>query len=402
MNGALTVGLVAGPEAGHAFPAFALAERLAAAGHSPVVFTGVRWHDAAARRGIRVVELPALTALSSDDDADAGAKLSVRAARMAVALAPLLVAHRVDVVVSDVITVAGGWAAELAGVDWVELSPHPLYLQSRGLPPIGAGLERGTTALTRLRDTALRASSAPAVRTGRRQRAAARTSIGLPPDAGPITRLVATLPALEVYRPDWPARAHVIGPLLWEPTDDTLTVPDGPGPVVMVAPSTAVTGAADVAAVALAALSPAQLGMSVRMVISGLTSPSEEVRSASGLRSVVAGFGRQDYLVAAADLVICGGGHGMLVKALGASVPVVTVPGGGDQWELANRVQRLGAGRLVRPLDAASLASAAREVLTGAQYRDAAARIAASSSRCVDPVAVIERAAHAARPRRDT
>lgn len=393
MSRPLVVGLVAGPEAGHAFPAFALAERLAAAGHTPLVFTGSRWFDAAARRGIPVIDLPALAALDSDDDADAGAKLSVRAARMAVALAPLLVSHRVDVVVSDVITVAGGWAAELAGIEWLELSPHPLYVQSRGLPPIGAGLDRGTTALARLRDTALRASSGPAVRRGGRQRAAARASIGLPPDAGPITRLVATLPALEVYRPDWPVATHLIGPLLWEPTDDTLTVPPGRAPLVMVAPSTAATGTADLASVALAALSPAQLGRPVRVVISGLTAPSADALRSAGMPAAVAGFGRQDDLVAAADLVICGGGHGMLVKALGASVPVVTVPGGGDQWELANRVQRLGAGRLVRPLDAASLASAARDVLTGAGYRAAAGAIAASSSRCVDPVAVIERAA---------
>ncbi|NMN99902.1 glycosyl transferase [Gordonia sp. TBRC 11910] len=387
------VGLVAGPEAGHAFPAFALAERLAAVGHSPIVYTGLRWSHAAARRGIRVVDLPELAADDSDDDSDAGAKLSVRAARMALALAPVLVAHDVDVVVSDVITVAGGWAAELAGLGWVECSPHPLYLQSRGLPPIGAGMARGEGPLGRMRDAALRTSSAPARRRGARQRAAARRSIGLPPDAGPITRMVATLPGLEEYRPDWPADTHLIGPLLWEPTDATLPLPAGRAPLVMVAPSTAVTGAADLAAIALAALSPGLLKMPVRVVISGLTTPSADEVARSELPDVAAGFGRQDALVAAADVVICGGGHGMLVKALGAGVPVVTVPGGGDQWELANRVQRRGAGRLVRPLDAESLATATREVLADARFAAAARRLAASGAGVVDPVGVIERAA---------
>ncbi|GAB19087.1 putative glycosyltransferase [Gordonia effusa NBRC 100432] len=353
----------------------------------------MRWFDAAARRGIRVVELPGLDVDLSDDDADAGAKLSVRAARMAVALAPVLVAHRVDVVVTDVITVAGGWAAQLAGIGWVECSPHPLYAQSRGLPPIGAGMARGEGTLGHLRDTVLRASSARALRLGRRQRGAARMSIGLPADPGEIARLVATLPGLEVYRPDWPADAHLIGPLLWEPTDASLPLPSGDGPLVMVAPSTAVIGAADMASTALAALSPEHLNTPVRVVISGMTTPSDEEIRASGGVNVTAGFGRQDELVAAADLVICGGGHGMLAKALGAGVPVVTVPGGGDQWELANRVQRLGAGVLVRPLDAPSLAEAVREVLAGVGFTAAAARVAASASQVVDPVPVIERAA---------
>ncbi|MFW0790337.1 glycosyltransferase [Gordonia sp. CPCC 205333] len=394
----MVVGLVTGPEAGHAFPAFALAEKLAAVGHSPIVFTGMRWFDAAARRGIQVIELPALDADISDDDGDAGAKLSVRAARMAVALAPILVANRVQVVVSDVITVAGGWAAELAGIGWVECSPHPLYVQSRGLPPIGAGMARGDGPLGSLRDTVLRASSDRAVRRGRRQRSVARTSIGLPPDSGEFTRLIATLPGLEVYRPDWPADAYLIGPLLWEPTDDSLSVPSGDEPLVMVAPSTAAIGAADMASVALTALSPANLDIPVRVAISGITTPSEKEIRASGCVNVTAGFGRQDELVSAADLVICGGGHGMLAKALGAGVPVVTVPGGGDQWELASRVQRLGAGRLVRPLAAESLAAAVSEILADESFVAAARRVAASAAEVVDPVPVIERAAARSAP----
>ncbi len=41
----------------------------------------------------------------------------------------------------------------------------------------------------------------------------------------------------------------------------------------------------------------------------------------------VVGLGRQDELLAAADLVICGGGHGMVSKTLMAGVPMVVVPG---------------------------------------------------------------------------
>ena len=32
--------------------------------------------------------------------------------------------------------------------------------------------------------------------------------------------------------------------------------------------------------------------------------------------------------------MICGGGHGIVSKTLLAGVPLVVVPGGGDQWEI--------------------------------------------------------------------
>ena len=63
-------------------------------------------------------------------------------------------------------------------------------------------------------------------------------------------------------------------------------------------------------------------------------------RCRPGRRSASAG---RTNCFASADLVVCGGGHGMLSEdALMAEVPVVVVPGGGDQWELANQVVAVG------------------------------------------------------------
>lgn len=125
---------------------------------------------------------------------------------MALELAPELALAEVDLVVSDVITLAGGWAAELIGIPWIELSPHPLYDQSCGLPPIGAGMDVGVGIRGRLRDAALRAMARPSLSTGIRQRRAARADIHLSRDAAPLARFVATLPGLEMPRPDWPDR----------------------------------------------------------------------------------------------------------------------------------------------------------------------------------------------------
>ena len=82
----------------------------------------------------------------------------------------------------------------------------------------------------------------------------------------------------------------------------------------------------------------------------------------------------------------------MVAKSLLAGVPLVVVPGGGDQWEIANRVVRQGSGRLVRPLTGEALAAAAGEVLAMPSYRDAARRAAASAAEVADPVRVCHEA----------
>lgn len=359
------------------------------------VFTGTQWHGLAASRGIDIAELPGLDAVVGDDDADAGEKLSRRAARMAVALAPVLATRRIDLVVSDVITVAGLWAAELCGIPAVELSPHPLYRPSRGLPPVGAGLAPGRGVRGRMRDAAMRAASNRSVRAGERQRSIARSGIGLSgPTPEPAARLIATLPALEVPRPDWPARAHLVGPLLWEPTTATFPRPVSPtagteAPLVVIAPSTAVIGAADMLTRTLSALAAMSATHPVRVVISSLSPVPPEVVAESGLEAVVAGSARQDEVLTDADLVVCGGGHGMLAKSLLAGVPVVTVPGGGDQWELANRVARQGSGVLVRPPEEPALAAAITAVLDDPAFRAAAHAAAESAVDVVDPVGVL-------------
>ncbi|KUI40710.1 glycosyl transferase [Mycobacterium sp. GA-1199] len=388
----MRVAVVAGPDPGHAFPAIALCLRFLANGDSPTLLTGTRWLDTARGEGIKACELDGLDPTAADDDADAGAKIHQRAARMAVLNRDRIAALEPDLVVSDSITACGGLAADLLGVPWVELNTHPLYRPSKGLPPIGSGLAAGTGVRGRLRDAALRALSARSWRAGLRQRSAARVGIGLPAeDPGPLRRLIATLPALEVPRPDWPAEAVVVGPLHYEPTTAVLTLPAGDGPVVAVAPSTATTGAGGLTDLALDVLVPGDvLPAGARVVVSRLDGPDREVPPWA-----VVGLGRQDELLAEADVLICGGGHGTVAKALLAGVPMVIVPGGGDQWEIANRVVRQGSAQLVRPLTPDGLAQAVREVLSTPGYREAARRAGATVADVDDPVQVCHEALRA-------
>ena len=385
----MRVAVVAGPDPGHAFPALALCRRFLAAGDSPTLLTGNEWLDTARSVGVDAVELVGLDPTEVDDDTDAGAKIHQRAARMAVLNVPLLRELAPDVVVSDVITACGGLAAELLGMPWIELNPAPLYRPSKGLPPLGSGLAPGVGIRGRLRDAVMRALTARSWREGLRQRSAVRVEIGLPAvDPGPLRRLIATLPALEVPRPDWPDEAVVVGPLHFEPTEAVLEIPPGSGPVVVVAPSTAVTGTRGLSEVALEALRPGEvLPEGSRVVVSRLGGPDVDVPPWA-----VVGLGRQDELLSHADLVICGGGHGMVSKTLLAGVPMVVIPGGGDQWEIANRLVRQGSAQLVRPLDAATLAAAVTEVLSSPRYADAARRAGASVDGVADPVRVCHEA----------
>ncbi|RDI64830.1 glycosyltransferase [Nocardia pseudobrasiliensis] len=385
----MRVAVVAGPDPGHAFPAIGLCLRLLDAGDDPVLFTGPRWFEAARSAGIGVRRLKGLAPRPQDDDRDAGQRIHERAAHIATEILPELSAMLPELVVSDVLTAGGGMAAERLGVPWVELSPHPLYLPSKALPPIGSGLAPGEGLRGRARDAVLRGMTARAIHRGERQRTAARASIGLPEqDPGPDARLIATLPALELPRPDWPEDAHLIGPLLWEPTADTLPLPPGDAPLIMVAPSTAHTGVSDMAEAVIAALD----GFGVRVAISMLDQPPANLPS-----WVTAGLGRQDVLLREAAAVIGGGGHGLLAKTLLAGVPIVTVPGGGDQWELANRAARQGSSIVVRPFTAETIREAVGRVLDDPSYRAAAERAAATAAEVADPVELCHRVRETAR-----
>ncbi len=387
----MRVAVVAGPDPGHAFPAIALCTRLLAAGDEPVLFTGPRWFDAARGAGIGVRRLKGLAPRPGDDDRDAGQRIHERAAHISTEILPDLGAMLPELVIADVLTVGGGMAAERLGVPWVELSPHPLYLPSKALPPIGSGLAPGEGLRGRVRDTVLRGLTARAIARGEQQRGAARVGVGLPhEDPGPVARLIATLPALEVPRPDWPEHAHVIGPLLWEPTDDVLPLPRGDDPLVVVAPSTAHTGVEGMAQAVLEALA----GAGVRVAISMLDTPPSKLPSWAS-----AGLGRQDELLRHAAVVVGGGGHGLLAKSLLAGVPIVTVPGGGDQWELANRAVRQGSSILVRPFAGDAVRAAVRRMLAEPGFREAAGAAARTVAEVMDPVEICHRVVDGVRSR---
>jgi UDP:flavonoid glycosyltransferase YjiC (YdhE family) len=82
----------------------------------------------------------------------------------------------------------------------------------------------------------------------------------------------------------------------------------------------------------------------------------------------------------------------MVSKTLQAGVPMVVVPGGGDQWEIANRIVRQGSAVLVRPLTGEALTAAVDEVLSSPRFREAARRAGGAGAGVADPVRVCHEA----------
>ena len=360
----MRVALVAGPDAGHAFPAVALGLALRRRGCDVAFVSGEQWGHEAARDGLEFIPIGPTPPVP--EDADFGWVLWERPKQLAPGIADSLREWRADVAVVDTITVPGWFAADLAGVPRIELVPHGLQVPSRYGPPPGSGLAPGRTPLGRLRDAIMRRQHNRSYEVGMAACRASRESLGLPPEGPPVATLVATLPGLEPRRKDWPARTEITGPMEWDPSLADLAPPPGDGPLVFLADSSA-SGRAQTLLAALAEQAP-----ELRVACTRFGPPDPGLPG-----TYVAGPGRQAPLLDASAVVVCAGGHGMVAKALVRGLPPVVVPGPGDQRENAMRVARLGAGVCV-PLE--GLGSAVREVLARPSYAAAARRVAATAA----------------------
>lgn len=366
----MRVALIAGPDAGHAYPILALAVELRDRGHVVRVGTGPDYGPQVTAADLEFFVLPLLAPQA--EDVDIAHRLWNRGGQMAPPLADRLRPWRPDLVVADTLTTAGGFAAELLGVPWVEVIPHYLTDPDPALPPVGLGRLPSRLPWRRLDDASIRRRQQISLEQGRAHRERVRASIGLTSAGGPAARLVCNLPSLEYPRARWPGDTHLVGPLSWEPPGDPLPLPEGDEPLVVVTDSTASTADSILAAPALRGLRNA----GVRLVV---TSSAPVVGWPD--RCVV-GRGPHGPLLDAAAVAVGPGGGGFLMKAMSRGVPMVVVPLMGDQRETAARVVAAGAGRRLSPrvLSPTTLRASVLAVLHDDRYRQAAARLAAEAA----------------------
>lgn len=366
----MRIAVVAGPAAGHIFPAASLALGLRDAGHDVLVLTGELWLDALNRDGLTAQCLPILARDGRDDTF--GFRIYGRGAQSAPGTAELMAAFGAEAVVADTLTVGGAYAAGLLGLPWLELIPHPLQDVCADIASPGTGLAPGRSPLGRGRDAVLRALHQRAIDKTMHERWDARRSVGLPDEGPPAGRLVATLPGLEIARADWPAGTAVVGPLEWDPATLELPLPPGDAPLVFASASTAPSGATGILEASLRACQV----LGYRLVCTQFDTHDGPLPAWA-----VVGPGRQAPALDAADLVVAGGGHGMVAKALARGLPLVAVPGGGEQFDNAQRVRRLGAGERIMPqrLTSARLATQLARLVGDPSYRRAARGVGASA-----------------------
>lgn len=361
---------VSGPDPGHLFPVVAVAVALRGRGHDVSVVTGQDWRSDLEASGLTFLGLPPLE--PDEGDADLGWRMWGRAEQMAPPLAELLLDARADLVVTDTLVGSAGFAAELAGLPWVDVVPHFLWAPSRHLPPVGLGQRPARTVVGRLIERQQRRQQAASFAEGRELRRRARSALGLNGDGGPSLRLVATLPGLEPPRPDWPRRTFLVGALEWDPPDwAELPLPAGEGPLVVVTDSTAPHVEVSVADAAVAGLADGHVRLAV-------TSGAVH----TDVPGVVVGRGPHGPLLDAAACAVGSAGHGFVTKALVRGVPLVLVPLHGDQRETVARVAREGAGLTIPPRRASPdrLRDAVDTVLGDRSFRAAAEGIAARAA----------------------
>jgi UDP:flavonoid glycosyltransferase YjiC (YdhE family) len=80
-----------------------------------------------------------------------------------------------------------------------------------------------------------------------------------------------------------------------------------------------------------------------------------------------------------AAAIVTHGGHGTVIKALAADVPLLVVPMGRDQLDNATRVTERGAGlQLGQDAEPEAIAEAVRRLLDEPSFAEGAARLGAS------------------------
>jgi MGT family glycosyltransferase len=287
-----------------------------------------------------------------------------------------------DVVVVDTMIPAALFGAEVARVRAVILMHGPYMIPRGDVPPLGTGFMPARGSLGRLRDRSAAAVALAVLRSGMPALNQARAESGLAPVRnlpdlmGRADRiLVCSSPSYDFGSGSVPANVCYVGPQL----DDDQNGASGDRwagapaqPLVLVGLSSTVMRQEGLLQRAADALGQAQ----VRGLVT--TGPAVDPAGISAPPNVtVTRWVRHADVLRHCSAVITHGGHGTVMKALIAGVPLVLVPLGRDQPDNAARVVHADAGiRLRKNARTSALRAAVDRVITDPRYRAAAGRMA--------------------------
>jgi UDP:flavonoid glycosyltransferase YjiC (YdhE family) len=377
-DGQLRLLVAAFGDPGHAFPAIALAFELARRSHEVLVETWERWREPVEAEGLGFTAAQEYTVYPPPGPDTPDGQTAAAAAR---ALSRLMEEFEPDLVVSDILTLAPTLAAEVAGVPHASLIPHVYPVQQPGMPMYSLGLRPPRTAFGRLAWRATDPLLAMGLRRGRDELNETRSRLGLAPidrfhgGISELLAIVGTFPQLE-YPREWPAHVRVTGPLFFELPGDLVAMPEGDGPLVLVAPSTSQDPECELLRVALEGLADEPVRV---LATTNRHRPDQPIEVPSN--AVLVDWVLYSQAMRAADVVICHGGHGTVARSLAAGTPLLVCPSVGDMGENAARVAWSGSGLSVprRLLSPRSVSLATRRLLGEARFAARAREIAAWS-----------------------
>jgi MGT family glycosyltransferase len=257
-----------------------------------------------------------------------------------------------------------------------------IYLRpTRGMPVLASGWLPGTGPLGRARDAMALAVLRLVLGRMRPGLNAVLDAHGQPRIADVFELLdrctevlVMTSPTFDFQSPHIPANVRFVGPQLDDPdwAADGDWRPDGDGPLVLVATSSIFqdqTGLLRRVAAGLGRLPVRGL------VTTGRAVDPADVPAPANVRVVRAA--PHGAVLAETAVVVTHAGHGSVIKALAAGVPLVCMPMGRDQKDNTVRVLRLGAGvRVDQSAPPERVAAAVRLLLEDPSYARAARRFA--------------------------
>jgi MGT family glycosyltransferase len=292
--------------------------------------------------------------------------------------------HSPDVLIVDALLTGASAGAERSGLPTAAVAPNVNMLRTRGVPPMGSGLQPRGGPAGRVRDAALHRLTDALMGTGTLN--ATRRDLGLSPvrslDASVrrADRVIFLTSEAFDFTPSRPDPRVVYGGVPVPPNERveiewTPPWPDDGSPAVLLSLSTTYMQQEDLLQRLVDAL--------------GTVECHALVTTGPGLRSrPVQRLPRNVHVVESAphgavlphvDLVITHGGHGTVIRALAAGVPVMVVPISRDQPDNAARVVHHGVGvKVSKRAKPDKFAATVREVLTDNALR---ARTAAMAER---------------------
>lgn len=286
---------------------------------------------------------------------------------------------RYDALVSCFFLVGSQIAAEAHGLPYGVLVPNLWGEPRTGLPPFGPGLQPAKGPLGRGRDALMTRFAERLWNKALPQLNALRHAHGLAPVSGPFEQfhqadrlLVLSSEAFDFPAHNMPANLRYAGPMLDDPTwAQPWTAPAGDEPLVLIALSTTFQDHERT----LQRIVDGLAGLPVRGVLT--TGPAVDPRSVRAPANVrVVRSAPHAALLREAAVAVTHAGHGTVMKALAAGVPMLCLPMGRDQNDNAARVVAHGAGLRLRPNAAsAKIARAVQRLISEPRFAECAARL---------------------------